>query len=518
MPARRFSWRGGRSPFLFWGLVSLILSPTAARAILESEYYAGEVQVILQPGVSVQEIHDDYGTFALDSLPPAHLLRIPLGQDETAFADLLAQDPRIAGAECSWRAETPEGTRQMVVAAVGGTIEEYLDQELVERIHLPEIQAHLSGAGVRVAVLDGGVRVDHEALAGSILPGGWDFVDGDADPADGQNGTDEDGDGLIDEGAGHGTMVAGIVHLTAPGAGILPVRVLDDEGNGRIFTVAKGIRHALEQGAQIINLSLGMIRHSILIQEELLRVHDAGVALVAAAGNLGTDNPAYYPALDPRVLSVAALDSLDVKADFSNWHRSVDLSAPGVGVFSTYMDGAYAVGAGTSFASPFATGACALILESGAAANVDGLYDLARLGVVDIYSIPENFPFTDELGSGRVDGLMTWSVLQASSPVPDAHEVTASRVMLEVRPLPARAGQPVSILCYPVSRWDGVDPLLLIFDAQGRSLRTLTGRPLGSDAWTYTWSGDGRDGQTLPAGIYFLRPASGGRPARIVLR
>jgi subtilisin family serine protease len=524
-----FVRRPGRSaaafvfPLIFLGLGAFA---SLARGELEFTYYSGEVQIRLRAGYSIEQIHDDYGTTTLDSLPPAYLLGIPPGQDETAFAVLLAADVRVEAAECSWRTETPEGTRQMVVAAVGGTIEGYQDQTFAERIRLEAIHAHLRGAGVRVAILDTGVRFDHEALAGALVAGGYDFIDDDPDPSEEAGGDDEDGDGLVDEGAGHGTMVAGLVHLAAPDAEILPLRVLDDEGIGRVFALAKAIRFAAQSGAQVINLSLGLTQHTFLIQDEILAAYDSGVAIVAAAGNLGIENPAYFPALAPQVLSVASLDSLDVKSDFSNWHHSVDLSAPGEGLLAPYVDGAYALGAGTSFSAPLVAGAVALIRGYDPTVDLFEVYRLARLGSVDIYAIPENLPYLDELGLGRLDGESLWTALANPSSAPEARDAAVVPAYL-TWPQPQRAGQPVRI--FQVRSASGgdaagagglsaADAELRVHDVAGREVRALV--PMLEEAAGRIFEWDGRDarGRVVPAGVYYLRSPAVAARAHIVLR
>ena len=225
------------------GLVIAALALISSAAALADEVFVpGFIQVHLAIGASIDEVNATYGTTTADELPPHYLLQIPAGIDEETLIAQMQGDPTtFVCVEYSFRDETPEGVRQMVVTAVGGTIEGYLDQNLVERIHLQYIHPYSTGEGALVAVLDTGVLASHEALAGVIAPGGYDFIDNDDDPTDTANGLDDDNDGLIDEGAGHGTMVAGIVHLVAPDTRILPIRVLDDEGRGTTFTLAKGI-------------------------------------------------------------------------------------------------------------------------------------------------------------------------------------------------------------------------------------------------------------------------------------
>lgn len=479
-------------------LAVMALIACVANSSRAAEYDIGVIQVQLNPGHTISEINAAYSTVTMDSLPPLYLLRVPAGQTDENLILAMQEDPSGAFgcAEHAWKIETPEGTRQMVVAAVGGTIAGYLGQDLVEKLHLENAHAMVTGQDIVVAVLDTGVDADHEAISSAILPDGYDFVDDDQDPADLANGVDDDADNLPDEAAGHGTLVAGVIHLMAPDARILPVRVLDDEGNGTTFTVAKGIRYAVEQGADIINLSLGLTAHSGIIAHELALASLASVAMVSAAGNLGVDTVQYYPASDIKVLMVAALDSLDVKAPFSNYHPKVAVSAPGTGIYGPFYDGRYAVGAGTSFAAPVISGECALLLSLEPGLTSDQLYARVTEGVVDIYSIPENLPYLNKLGTGRFDALR---MLLTSPRVTEVTSTIEQRAWLCVAPNPVSAGSRADVTRAPGYRAEPVT--LFMHDAGGRRVRQLD-----IDA-TGELSFDARDeaGRPLPAGAYFIR-------------
>lgn len=478
-------------------------SPSAA-----ADFEEGLIQLHLAEGASIEAIHGRYGTSTVDALEPLYLLQIPEGTTEQALISEMSLDPACVCVEHSFRDETPEGTRQMVVTAVGGTIDDYLDQSLIERLHLAEIHSVSTGEDVLVAVLDTGVFAGHEALEDVIAPGGYDFVDMDADPTDEANGVDDDGDRHIDEGAGHGTLVAGIIHLVAPQARILPIRVLDDEGRGTTFDLAKGIRYAVEQGADVINMSLGLTSRSGIIAHELAQARQAERAMIAPAGNLGADSLLCFPAVDSRVLMVTALDSSDVKADFANYHPLVSISAPGVGILGPYYDGGYAIGAGTSFAAPFISGQCALIHALAPEHTWSDLYESACEGVTGIYGIPENEPFVDRLGSGRFDGGQTLLAMGMSAGVDRA----ADESWLRVRGTVLSPGGQTRVTWAPV----GHTVRLRAFDIGGRLVRSETAVP---EAGALTWVARDDRGQPLPAGVYLLELGPGGRLgyARVVV-
>lgn len=440
----------------------------------------------------IEDLNQEYGTSTLDSLPPLYLLQLPEGLPQDIYLSMLSNDARVDWAEPAYLDETPEGTRLMLAAIVGGTIEDYLDQHVYERIHLDAIHAYTQGEGVTIALIDTGIDYDHVALSGVVSGNGWDFVDDDSDPFDEGNGLDDDDDGQTDEGLGHGTMVGGIAHLVAPEATLLPIRVLDDEGRGDSFDVARGIRYAAEQGAHVINLSLGLTLWCHAIEHELAAAAAAGIVLVAAAGNDNTDDPAYFPASDPRAFSVAALDSVDVKATFSNFHETVDVSAPGDGIMAPFAGGEWAIGAGTSFAAPFISGQAALIRGVIASPPDATTWDPIRQGVVPIDDLPGNEDFRGLLGSGRFDGLETLEVLLSTSNAPDLRVGT----MFAASPNPAGPNTTTLVA------WDSARPIrsATVHDIAGRWIANATVRLGGLE-----WDGHDRSGHRVSPGHYYMR-------------
>ncbi len=263
---------------------------------------------------------------------------------------------------------------------------------------------------VIIAVLDSGIAPAHPEFAGRVLPG-YDFVNNDADPADDH---------------GHGTHVAGIVAAaTDNGEGIagvcgfcqlLPVKVLNESREGSAAGIADGIHYAVDQGAQIIVLSLGRSIGSQTVLDAVNYAHEHDVLLVAAAGNDGVDVP-FYPAAYPNVLAVNATDRFDHKLALSNFGTYIDVAAPGDNIYSTYHKpngdhGLYAYMSGTSMAAPFVAGVAGLLL---AQAPERSASDLSRLITSTAVDLGE--PGWDPLyGHGRVDPV---AALQAEAPLPD---------------------------------------------------------------------------------------------------
>jgi subtilisin family serine protease len=242
----------------------------------------------------------------------------------------------------------------------------------LDMIHADEAHAVTTGAGAVVAVVDTGIDSAHADLQGRVLPG-HDFVTGDATPQDG-NGHGTHVSGIIAADAGNGIGVDSV----APGAKILPVRVLDDSGEGSSTNVAAGIDWATANGANVINLSLsgaiplGGLGGESDIDAAIARALDRGVVVVVAAGNdalpLCENN-----SVQGRVLCVGAVDKRGNRSFYSSFGQGLGLVAPGGSdlpgtdedVLSTWNDGQYMELAGTSQAAPHVSGVAALLVSLG---------------------------------------------------------------------------------------------------------------------------------------------------------
>jgi len=299
-----------------------------------------------------------------------------------------------------------------------------------------------------VAVLDTGVDIDHPDLMENI----WRNQD------EKQDGLDNDGNGYIDDINGwdfleespdvrpkigdeyrkaaiqHGTLIAGIIAAqsnngegiigVSPKVKIMPLRVLDSQGNGSTGDVIRAVNYAVEKGAKIINLSFVGQGKSRFLEEALEDAWKKGVIIVAAAGNEHGLSPSYnlnqnpvYPICydadkeDNFIIGVGATDKWDQRADFSNYgYKCVDISAPGTGFFGTlFYNKSYSefqsryggYWSGTSLSAPIVVGAAALVLSQNPSLTPSEVRDIL-LNTADNIDIL-NPDFVGQLGAGRIN-------------------------------------------------------------------------------------------------------------------
>ncbi len=244
---------------------------------------------------------------------------------------------------------------------------DYDKQWNLRSINVESAWDETKGSGVTVAVIDTGISEVPDLKATKFVKG-YDFVNDRIDASDD---------------AGHGTHVAGTIAQStnnnygvagiAYEASLMPLKVLGASGGGTVADIAEAIRYAVDNGADVINMSLGGAGESQLMEDAINYAHQKGVVVIAAAGN-SNQNSASYPARYPHVIGVAALDSVGVKAPYSNFGAGVDLSAPGgseagkilqetidpesgQSIFEGYQ--------GTSMAAPHVAGVAALVKAAG---------------------------------------------------------------------------------------------------------------------------------------------------------
>lgn len=338
----------------------------------------------------------------------------------------------------------------------------YNNQWYLEKIKAPQAWDEAREASdVTIAVLDSGVQIGHPDLESNIwrngkeIPennidddkngfiddiNGWDFVNNTADPAP------KFKNGFTEAGILHGTIVAGIAAAAGNNAAgvagigwrakIMPLKVLDDAGEGNTSNVVKAIDYSIANGADIINLSFVGFGFSQSLDSAIKRAYDAGVIVVAAAGNeqgqasgYSLDATPMYPAChdgaENRVIGVAATDTIDQKANFSSYgFKCVDIAAPGVSIFSTaiyepgkqingkffdkYYDGYWS---GTSMATPMVSATLALMEEINPSLTRNELVKILLDNTDNINRLNPNY--LNQLGRGRLNAY--YAVLNAKN-------------------------------------------------------------------------------------------------------
>lgn len=259
----------------------------------------------------------------------------------------------------------------------------------------------VDGTGVVVAVVDTGIDTSHPDFAGKISPDIYNVIDHTADANETANGVDDDVDGMVDEMYGHGTHVAGIISRVAPGATILPIKALNDEGVGDAYALTEAIVYATDHGADVINLSLSSPIDSDAVKVGLNYAEAAGVVIVAATGNDDTNAPKQYPAASEGVVGVAATGPDDVKSPFSNYGSEISISAPGTDIESALPGGTYGVASGTSMAAPFVAGGIALLMQKESSLSAEAIRAIVEQSAISINEV--NPDYVGELGAGRLD-------------------------------------------------------------------------------------------------------------------
>lgn len=294
-------------------------------------------------------------------------------------------------------------------------------------------------SNVVVAVIDDAVDISHPDLQPNVWYNSKEIV----------NGVDDDGNGYIDDVSGydvadkdnnprppasasssnfsHGTHCAGIVSAATNNntgiasigynAKIMAVKCKPDGSTGGSIPAAYlGVEYAIAAGADIMSLSWGGSSFSQTYQTLFDIAHNQGMVVVAAAGNSNSSSP-MFPASYNHVISVAATDQNDVKANFSNYGSTVDVSAPGVNIWSTVPGSSgYDFKSGTSMACPLVAGLCALMVANVPNASPDSIESCLKNSADNHYN--KNSNYTGMLGSGRVNAR---AALQCQSTKPIAN-------------------------------------------------------------------------------------------------
>jgi thermitase len=316
-----------------------------------SDFSSQQILVKFKSDVTLPEaaqIHRQLGGQVKQTIPGigVQVVAVPKGQ-EMAKAKAYSANVRVAYAEPDFAVE-----------ALGSPDDQgFGNQWGMVKIQAPQAWDVTTGSpGISIAILDTGVDLDHPDLASKIT-----------------SNINFGSSNTTDDVYGHGTHVAGIAAaMTNNGIGvaglgysstIMNVKVLDDNGSGTYSGVASGIIWAVDNGAEVINMSLGGSSPSSTLEDAVNYAWSKGVVVVASAGNSGSTAPS-YPAYYSNCIAVAAVDANDALASWSNYGNWVDVAAPGLGIYSTLKNNSYGYMSGTSMASPYVAGLAALVFTT----------------------------------------------------------------------------------------------------------------------------------------------------------
>ena len=258
-----------------------------------------------------------------------------------------------------------------------------------------------AGDGIKVAVLDTGIDLDHPDLK--------DNIKGNVNLIRASKSGDDDN--------GHGTHVAGIIASAdntvgtigvAPKVWLYAVKVLNSKGDGYYSDIIEGLQWSVNNGMQVVNMSFAGTSDVQSFRDALIATYKANIVLVAAAGNSGPgDNTVGYPAKYPETIAVSATGQTDVLAAGSSRGPEVKLAAPGVNIYSTYKGGEYTTLSGTSMAAPHVAGAAALVIKS---------------GVTDVENVrTKMYKTANDLGTPGLDNLYGYGLVDAQEAITGVH-------------------------------------------------------------------------------------------------
>src|SRR6267143_2024235 len=306
----------------------------------------------------------------------------------------------------------------------------YVNQPAAALIRVANTQRFFAtGAGI-VAVIDTGVDPNHPALTGSLVPV-YDFTRDlpgiPSEFADLSQSTasilDQSTASILDQRTivalnqstasildqstasildtrlvpqefGHGTMVAGIIHLVAPAGRIMPLKAFEADGTAHLFDILRAIYYAVDHGAKVINMSFSTEQRSAEMKRAINYAVRRGVICVSSAGNKGS-RLRVYPAAFDYVLGVGSTSNQDTRSTFSDFgDDDVKLAAPGEGIITTYPGGHYAAAWGTSFSTAFVSGGAALLLQVNIRTHEEAVADALEENAKEL---------PGGLGEGRID-------------------------------------------------------------------------------------------------------------------
>ena len=444
-----------------------VMRPSAQTPAANGGFVAGEVIVKFKPGVSGKakgDAHRQGGGVLKHQIARTgqQLVTVSRGNEQAAIGRY-RNNPNVLYAEPNYIRSIPKPVAQSQASPVmpgdyyfreqwalhntgqGFLCIPWIDGDFLcfyvgtpdADIDAPEAWAVSQGTNIPVAIVDSGIDYTHPDLASKFI-GGWDFVNNDGDPMDDH---------------GHGTHVAGTIAAAmsnptgdpaadegvvgvAPNAVILSYKVCTPDGSCDDFAIAQAIDRAVTDGARVINLSLGGTEYSQAMFDAVEDAWNAGLVIVAAAGNNGVTTP-FYPAAFPHVVSVGAFDEDHLRASFSNYSTDADdwveLAAPGNAIMSSYpMDqcggagttpgdvGCYQWLSGTSMAAPHVSGAAALVWSRSDVFSNQQVVDILENSADPVGVSPIRLDSWTRHGGLNIHNAMTYSLTPNLKPIANA--------------------------------------------------------------------------------------------------
>ena len=358
--------------------------PSIAQANEPAQWAPGRILVSPKAGLpeaAFKKLLKEHGAHASRKLNGLNVFVVEMNPGrEKALTQMLKRNPHVKFAEL-------DGVVHMQQA----TNDTYFGSEWhLAKIGAPAAWDLATGAGVTIAVLDTGVDSTHPDLAARIVPG-WNTYDNNSNTADVY---------------GHGTKVAGAaaaignnsvgVTGVAYDAKIMPMRISDTSGYITYYSmVANAVTWAADHGARVANISYG-VENVAAVQSAAQYMRNKGGVVVTAGGNAGTLDAS---ANTTTMITVAATDANDARASFSTYGAPIDLSAPGVGIYTTTNGGGYGAVNGTSFSSPITAGVVALMFSANPALKPDQIDSILASTALDLGTAGRD----DYYGAGRID-------------------------------------------------------------------------------------------------------------------
>jgi len=435
---------------------------------------SGRLLVHPRPGLSDTEFAKVLNTYGGKSLgrikgTDVHVVELPVQVSEKAVAKLLSRHKHVKFVELDVMLKPQFDTNDPY----------YSSGWHLGKIEAPTAWETSTGRNVTIAILDSGIDATHPDLSGKLVPG-WNVFGNNSDTSDVY---------------GHGTKVAGAAAATnnnatgvasvAGDARLMPIRVTDTAGTGYLSQMAQGITWAADHGARVANLSFAGAGGYSTVQSAAQYMKNKGGLVVTAAGNNGRQET-FAP--NASVLVVSATDEADQIAGWSSYGEFVDITAPGVGVWTTSMGGGYGAVSGTSFSSPVTAGVVALIMAANPALNASEVENVLLSTAVDLGSAGADIYY----GRGRVNAAA--AVQAAAGGV--ARDTAAPAVSITS---PAAGAVVKSLVPIDVAASDNVGVSRVELLVNGAALATDTTAPYGF-SWDSTQIPDGN--ATLVAYAY----------------